>query len=85
MTETSTEAYESIQDAMPYLQHQVLKAIRAAGLAGLTSDEVELRTGLPHQTASARVNELHHAGQIRRSGVKRPTRSGRRAWVYVAA
>jgi predicted transcriptional regulator len=56
----------------------VLSEIRSAG-QGATCDEVEIAT------ASARVVELRRAGLIRRTGERRPTRSGRNAWVYVAA
>ncbi len=48
---------------------------------GATTDEVEKATGLSHQTASARVNELWNEGKLEIAG-QRPTRYGRPARVY---
>jgi Fic family protein len=48
---------------------------------GLTCDEVEVLTGLKHQTASARIRELALLGVIQENG-KRPTRSGRNAVIW---
>lgn len=52
---------------------------------GRTADEliVELHRG--HATVSARVNELANAGWIVDSGMRRPTRSGRDAVVWVVS
>lgn len=57
---------------------------------GATSDEVEVALSLPHQTASARLNELARVyrlldfcdGKDGRPLVKRPTRTGANACVY---
>jgi hypothetical protein len=81
-TETRRAAHQAIQPEKNRLQAVVLDCIRAAGRLGRTTDEVEVATKLPHQTASARVNELHNAGAIVAAG-KRRTRSGRHAIVYV--
>jgi hypothetical protein len=62
----------------------VLGAIRKAGKRGLTTDEVETRTSLLHQTASPAVIKLRGYGMISQTGRKRPTRTGRRAEVHVA-
>lgn len=48
---------------------------------GATTDEVEKATGLSHQTASARVNELYNDGKLEIAG-QRLTRYGRPARVY---
>ena len=48
-------------------------------------DEGEVLTGLAHQTYSARRRELAIAEAIRKSGERRPTRSGRAADVWVVA
>jgi predicted transcriptional regulator len=68
----------------------VLDALRAAGVLGLTVDELEKQLRLPHQSVSARVHELAHAGSIKPAKVdgkpvKRPTRMGRPAVVFVVA
>jgi hypothetical protein len=50
-----------------------------------TCDELEIRFGLPHQTCGPRIRELALGGQVRDSGVRRLTRSGREAIVWAAA
>lgn len=52
-----------------------------SSLDGLTSDELELITGWPHQTASARLRELVLAGVAYDSTDRRRTRHGRFAVV----
>lgn len=47
-----------------------------------TCDEIEMITGLSHQTASARVNDLKKAYRIHDSGERRKTRSNRNATVW---
>lgn len=63
----------------------VFGSVKASGAQGVTSDEVERRTGLRHQTVSARLNELSHQGLVRDSRRRRPTSSGRLARVWVVA
>jgi predicted transcriptional regulator len=78
---TSIEAAESLTN-VGQLAHEVLKTL-AAHRGGLTCDEIEQLMNGRHQTISARVNELRDKGWIKDSGVKRRTRSGRRAIVWV--
>lgn len=78
----SEAAAESIAKDTPRLRRLVFEEIRDAG--GLTSDECEERLGMRHQTCSARVHELMTEGKIRDSGMRRKTRSGRTATVWVA-
>lgn len=52
---------------------------------GVTCDELERATELPHQTASAYLRELVRLGAIKDSGARRATRTGRAARVYVEA
>lgn len=56
-TDTSREAAAVIRPDLGRLQRLVLEAIADAP-DGLTCKEVEQITGLSHQTASARLNEL---------------------------
>jgi hypothetical protein len=58
-TDTSREAAEAIKPDLGRLHRLVMDAIANAP-DGLTCREVELTTGLSHQTASARLNELAH-------------------------
>ncbi len=85
--DTRRMARQSIPDnRLAHLEKLVLSQIRGAGARGMTCDEVEIATGLPHQTASARVNRLMTLGVIV-PGEKRKTRSGRLAvaWKWAAA
>jgi len=50
---------------------------------GWTCDEIEILTGLRHQTASARIRELVLMDVLADSGQRRQTSSGRTARVYV--
>lgn len=63
-------------------QARVLRAILHSK-HGLTCDEVEVVTGLSHQSASPRVNELVNKGLIVGNG-HRTTRHGRSAVVWRA-
>lgn len=77
--ETSREAYESVDtEAIGERIIRLLKQER------LTCDEIEERTGLLHQTASATLTALKNAGKIARTPEKRPTRTGRNAFVWGA-
>ena len=84
---TSQAAAEAIKPKVNALQRQVLKAVREA-TDGLTRDEIEIVTGLPHTTSSARVRELFLKGMLETrvdctTGIsyRRPTRSGKMAEV----
>lgn len=82
-SDTSHEAAESVDAST--LRGIVLGAIRKYQHYGLTCDEVEQLMQLRHQTASARINELHSKFfAIVDSGQRRLTRSRRKAVVWVA-
>ena len=49
---------------------------------GLTCHEVEQMTGMPHQTASARLWELERMGRIYKTAERRTTRGKFTARVY---
>jgi len=87
---TSQEAAENIAPKVGKLQNQILSVIRKAK-NGLTRDEIEIITGLPHTTSSARVRELFLKGLLEtrinfETGKPycRPTRSGKKAEVCFA-
>jgi predicted transcriptional regulator len=80
MRTTSRDAAKSIEDVAGKLRRAVFKVIWES--KGMTCDEVEVALGMRHQTASARVCELHQKGHIIDSGKRRPTRSGRDAIVW---
>ena len=83
-SDTSRAAAEAIRPHAPRQQDRALASIAARYSDGMTCDEVELELGLSHQTASARIRDLVKAGAIVDSGRRRPTRTGRKAAVYVA-
>lgn len=80
---TSDEAAASLRDSVGLLRERVYDVFVRRDRIGATCDEVEAQTGLSHQTASARVYELHRADLIMRTNHRRPTRSGRSAYVYM--
>ena len=82
-SDTSKEAAESIEPSSGTLRAHVLGFIKRRGKRGMTCDELEHASGLTHQTASARINELMKLQAIRDSGKRRRTRSGRNAVVWV--
>jgi hypothetical protein len=81
---TSREAAVLIAPHSATLRARVLTIIRNCGDQGATDDEIEVVTGLRHQTASARRRELVLGNFIKDSGRTRPTRSNRQATVWVA-
>ena len=84
-SDTSHAAAASIEPHLDRLERNVLNILRAFDPHGLTCDELEERTGLLHTTASARLHSLHRKkGMIRDSGIRRKTRSGRSAVVWLA-
>lgn len=82
--QSSEEAFQSIKPTRVLVQTTVLNAIRAASTWGRTCDELEINLKLSHQTASARVHDLMKAKLIvAQVDVRRMTRSGRKATVWV--
>ena len=81
--DTSLEAAEAAKATVKRKRAQVRAHIEACGVNGATDDEIEVALGFPHQTASARRRELVLLGLVKASGVKRKTRNGRWAKVWV--
>jgi len=65
------------------LQARVLDLIADAGDSGMTLDELCLRRDRQTQSVSPRINELARSGLIKRSGARRPTRTGSPAYAWV--
>jgi|TARA_R110002110_G_scaffold179936_9_gene385684 predicted ArsR family transcriptional regulator len=80
---TSREAFTSIQKIRAGDGYKILRKLEREASTGATCDEMETELGLSHQTASARCHDLLRFGAIERSGLRRATRSGRSAHVYV--
>jgi len=77
-SDTSEAAALEIAHDLPRLEQVVMSYS-----GGLTADEVEVRTSLPHQTVSARIRGLVLRGLLEDSGERCLTRSGRKAAVWV--
>lgn len=83
--ETSEAAADAISPTAGTLCADILSEIRRrGGMTGMTCDEVEDFFRLRHQTASARLWDLHTRGFVRDAGIRRLTSSGRRAIAWVA-
>lgn len=76
---TSRHAADSVKPVLGHLEKVCLQYLEAKPS---TCEEIELFTGLPHQTASARVRCLVLKNMIADSGITRPTKSGRQAIVW---
>lgn len=63
---------------------EILECIVKEGNRGMTSEEVEVRLGRPHQSVSARISELAVMGSIWYGNTRRLTARGRPARVYFA-
>jgi len=83
-SETSQEAYFSIIENRTTLSWRVAVAIYMEGKRGATREELSEITGLKIQTICARVWELYNVAAILEGPDKRPTCSGRRAFVLRA-
>jgi predicted transcriptional regulator len=62
---------------------RIIAHVILCGAGGATCSEIELATGLSHQTASARCSELKRDGVLVASGERRPTQTGSMAAVLV--
>ncbi len=65
-SDTSREAAERIQPHTTAMRETVYTAIASCGSDGATRKELEAITGYLTQTLCARLNELEHAGRIRK-------------------
>jgi hypothetical protein len=84
-TDTANEAAASMADHVGKLANECFHEIVATwteGAVGMTVDAIEQRLNRSHQSVSARVNELRDKGWVVDSGIRRPTRSGRKAIVW---
>lgn len=89
-SDTSFMAAENIAPLISKLQNMVLEAILDEGTHGATCDEVEVKLEMPHQTASARINELKEDDietgrpqMLFDSGSRRKTRHDQLATVWI--
>lgn len=89
-SDTSTAAADSMVDHSANIELRILSFfMHEAGHQGATDDEIEQHLGLKHQTVSARRRQLEQRGMVVKmynhgQRIKRPTRSGRQAGVYIS-
>jgi DNA-directed RNA polymerase specialized sigma24 family protein len=82
--ETSIEAADAIAPATGRLQTMAYDAIRAAGVDGLTADELASVLDVSRWAIQPRTSELRRKHLIIDSGARRRNVTGRRAIVWVA-
>lgn len=80
---TSRAAARSMEPVAAAQEGRVLALFRQRRREGCTDDELEVYLGERHQSVSARRRALEQRGLIMKTEGKRPTRSGRAAYVYV--
>lgn len=77
--QTSHEAYESVKPTLTSIRLRIADAL---AVADRTDDEMEVLTGLRHQTLSATRRGMVKDGLVEPTGDRRKTRSGRSAQVW---
>lgn len=82
-SDTSKAAAESMGSHVSKMLAQIRALIDTYGTQGLTCDEIEVIFSAKHQTISARIKDLKDRALIVDSGLRRLTRSHRRACVYM--
>lgn len=84
-TATSIAAAEFAKGSAATDRARILNLVRAAGIHGLTRDEIAVHSGISPNTVRPRVVELVNSGQLRPSGEIRRNASGRACEVLEAA
>jgi hypothetical protein len=79
----SVAAYEATKANIGRDRERIVTHIRAQGSYGATRDEIAQETGIPYPTVCGRCAELQRDGIVRKSGVRRETRTGAKAMVLV--
>lgn len=68
----SEAAHERILNEKAEAYQRIMPIYRARKEYGATSHEISWATGMPLQTVSARLSELHHKlGKLKKSGLRR--------------
>lgn len=82
-SETSRAAAEAIEPAAETLRRRVLDFLRGVADLGATDEDMQLIMKMNPSTQRPRRIELVEMGLVLDSGRTRPTRSGRKAVVWV--
>jgi hypothetical protein len=83
-TDTSRAAAQAAAPKAPGRREIIFQLIAGRGSDGMTNDELVVATGWLIQSVCPLVNSLKKARLIRDSGLRRATRAGRAAIVWVA-
>ena len=78
--DTSFQAARSMDESASSLRELIFQEFKRRG--PLTCDDVEVITGISHQTCSARIRELVLKLRLGDTGNRSKTRSGRSARLY---
>jgi len=82
--DTSRGAAAHVLPSTGTKRRRVYDVIMANMSNGMTCDEVCVDTGMLVQSATSAINTLAHDGWLRDSGMRRPTRTGVLATVWIA-
>ena len=82
--DTSVAAANDLAPKLGRLQRMTEAAIRDAGSAGLTADELASQLELSRYSIQPRTSELKLKGLIQDSGARRLNETGKQAIVWVA-
>ena len=80
--QTSNDAHNSVKPHLTEMKWKVLSLLKTRES---TDDEMEVLTGMSHQSLSACRRGLVKDGLVEATGGHRPTRSGRSAQVWRAS
>jgi hypothetical protein len=82
--ETSIAAAIALAPSLGRLQRMAEATIRAAGMNGLTADELAARLDMDRWSIQPRTSELRRKGLIRDGGKRRANTTGKMAIVWIA-
>lgn len=82
--DTSRKAGQDALGRSGTQRRRIYDQVFLAGSQGMTADEIGDKLGLPPQSVSARINGLHSDGHLADSGLRRKTKWGHDAIVWVA-
>ena len=83
MADTSLAAFDAQKPKIKDIHIRIMSIVDFYGSHGCTMDEICIRSKILVQTASARIRELVQADILKDSGIRRPTRTGSSARVYI--
>lgn len=85
--ETSREAFHHGERTGSFAKaaERVMAVITERGSTGVTQDEIDAHFGMKSRRMGQRVRDLEKAGRVVKNGLRRRTRAGRMAEVWIDA